>query len=341
MNLFDKKLKNIQQLKNLIIIFLIFIPGIYLFKNHDDFPYYHLTYALNLSENGFVIGSGFLSHGFRTMSSLFYYHSVLYLPFIKFYLFHSGPFFILVYFNYIILIKIFNRFKEKKIDIIYFFSILSFVFVNVAFYRIAEHGTDRSGQILLFLIFVIFLELFYLKMNKDNKNILFNFLLVTILLATTTKVLFIIYAIIIPLMLCRQSYYKEYFVKKNIKIISILIFTFCLNLTANFLSTGCLVYPEEKTCSKKIMSWSISINEVKNMKIHYEWWAKGGGGPGYSSEIEKKDYVKNFVWVSNWIDRHFFNKVSDTLLGIIFIGLLNLILFSGKKKKILIYEKLF
>ena len=35
------------------------------------------------------------------------------------------------------------------------------------------------------------------------------------------------------------------------------------------------------------------------MKIHYEWWAKGGGGPGYSSEIKKEIYIKDFNWLDN------------------------------------------
>jgi hypothetical protein len=86
-----------SELRNIFIIFFIFLIGIYVFKNHDDFGYYHLTYSLNLSENKFMIGTGLFSHGFRTSSSIFYYHSILYLPYIKYYLFHSGPFFILVF----------------------------------------------------------------------------------------------------------------------------------------------------------------------------------------------------------------------------------------------------
>ena len=340
-NFFIDRGKNIIELKRLALIFLIFSSGIYLFKNHDDFGYYHLTYALNLSHNGFILGTGALGHGFRTMSSLFYYHSTLYLPFIKFYLFHSGPFFILIYFNYIVLTKIFNKFKKKQIDIIYFFSLLNFIFINVAFYRIAEHGTDRSGQILLFLIFIIFLEIFFLKKPKNQKNTMLNFLLVAVLLAITTKVLFIIYSIIVLVIFYKDNYYKDYFVKKNLKIITVLILGFMMNPLVNFFSTGCLFYPEEKTCLSKKFDWSVPIEEVKYMKIHYEWWAKAGGGPGYDSEIKKEDYVKNFIWVENWIDRHFFNKVSDTLLGIIFIAFINLILFKGKTKKKIKLKKIF
>ena len=55
------------------------------------------------------------------------------------------------------------------------------------------------------------------------------------------------------------------------------------------------------------------------MKLHYEWWAKAGGGPGYISEIPREEYVKNFKWFKNWVDRHFFNKVSDTLFGLVFV----------------------
>ena len=48
----------------------------------------------------------------------------------------------------------------------------------------------------------------------------------------------------------------------------------------------------------------------------------------------KKDvYIKDFNWLSNWVDKHFFNKVSDTLLGIIFISLLVLLIFRYSPNK--------
>ena len=308
------------------------IIGIYVFKNHDDFPYYHLTYALNLSQNKFIIGTGIFSHGFKTASTIFYYHSILYLPFIKYYLFHSGPFFILIYFNFIILNKLLNKFNKNEFDIVYFLSLLNFIFVNIAFYRIAEHGTDRSGQILLFLIFIIFFEIFFLKKNIKEKNILFNFMLVSIFLAASMKALFYIYLIFAPVIFFKDRFYKKYLVKSNLKIIIILIFSFSINLVPNFFGTGCFLFPAEKTCIGKF-DWSLPKKEVSRLRIHYEWWAKSGGGPGYVSEIEPKIYIKNFVWLKNWIDRHFFNKISDTLLGIIFISLLNLLLFRTIRKK--------
>ena len=59
------------------------------------------------------------------------------------------------------------------------------------------------------------------------------------------------------------------------------------------------------------MVYQYLLNQVKEMKIHYEWWAKAGGGPGFKVDISKEEYVKNFNWIKGWIDRHFFNKVSN------------------------------
>ena len=292
-----------------------------------------MTYALNLSNDSFFIGTGVLGHGFRTASSIFYYHSTLYLPLIKFYLFHSGPFLILIYFNYIVLSKIIKKFKSKSIDLVYYFSLLSLIFIDVAFYRIGEHGTDRSGQLLLLLAFVYFLELFFLEKKTEEKEKLFNYLLILIFLSASTKVLYILYLLLIPFVYFKSNFYKNYSFKKNTFLIFFLTLSLSLNLSVSFFSTGCLVYPEEKTCFNKDIPWSTEKNEVKQMKIHYEWWAKGGGGPGYSSEIKKEIYIKDFIWLNNWIERHFFNKVSDTLLGIIFIAVLSVLFFYSNKKK--------
>ena len=100
-----------------------------------------------------------------------------------------------------------------------------------------------------------------------------------------------------------------------------------------YLNTGCFLYPAEKTCLLET-EWSIPKSEVKRMSIHYEWWAKAGGSPGYAHELEKHEYIKNFVWLENWIERHFFNKVSDTLIGTVFLCFLVIISFyySSKKK---------
>ena len=325
------KISFTKQSKNILILSLILIVGIYVFKNHDDFPYYHLTYSLNLSNNPFIAGTGVFSHGFKTSSSLFYFHSLLYMPLIDFYLFHAGPFFIMIYFNFHVLSKLRSKYLNNEIDFIYFFSLLNLIFVNIVFYRLGEHGTDRSAQILLFIIFITFFELLLNKKDSFEKNKLVNFLLVGIFLAASMKALFYIYLILVPIILFRKSFFGSYVKNiKNYKLLAFLILSFSFTIGTNFLSTGCLLYPAEKTCLGNF-DWSVPKNQVKEMKTHYEWWAKAGGGPGFKVDMSKEEYVKDFNWVKGWIDRHFFNKVSDTLLGIIAISVLVILLFKDKK----------
>ncbi len=221
--------------KLFLYIFFLLLICLYLYKNHDDFPYYHLSYALSLSENKFIIGIGNFGHGFRTFSSLFYFHSLLYLPYIKFYLFHLGPFLILLFFNFIVLSKIINNLeKEKKIDFILFFSLFSFTFVNVAFYRLAEHGTDRSAQILVFLIFIILFELISSKNNLKKKKLYFETLLILLVLTSSLKALYYIYLVLIPLTILNLILKKDFLKKLNIILLIPLSISIFLNLTINF-----------------------------------------------------------------------------------------------------------
>ena len=321
-----------QNLKKTLVLFLILIIGIYIFKNHDDFPYYHLTYSLTLSENKYLFGLGRLGHGFRTHSSLFYFHSILYLPYIKYYLFHSGPFFIFLFFNFICLDQIIKFLKNKNINFLFYLYFLSFAFVTIFFYRIGEHGTDRSSQIILLLILINFIIFNYFEKNNLKLNDTANLILILILLAASMKALYYIYLIFLPFILIKKNFIKNYIGFDKVLILIYFSIAFVLNISINFFNTGCLIYPETRLCFDNF-SWSINKQEVSQMKVHYEWWSKSGGGPNYSHELAKDEYIKNFNWVSNWIERHFFNKVSDTLFGVLFMCAIFIMLFFSKKKK--------
>ena len=158
-------------------------------------------------------------------------------------------------------------------------------------------------------------------------------MILIIIFIASIKAYFYIYFIIIPLVFFKNKFYSYYFNNKNLKIITFLFFASLIHLTPNYLSTGCFIFPIEKTCLGE-QKWSLEKEEVKRLRTHYEWWAKAGGGPNYAAEKEPEEYIKGFGWVKNWIDRHFFNKVSDTLLGIIFIALLNYFIFRNAREKI-------
>ena len=338
---FIKSVSELKEFKIFSLLFILLMIGTYVFKNHDDFPYYHLTYSLYLTESNFIVGTGNFSHGFRTFSSLFFYHSLLYLPLIKYFLFHIGPFFILLFSCHLLIQKLIFKFQKDEINLSYFFTLFSFIFVAVVFYRIGEHGTDRSAQILLLLIFILFIEIFYFEkdLNQINKKIIL--LTILIFFASSMKVIYYLYLILIPIIFFKRNFLTVEFFKKSFFIFIILSLSLILNLTINYLNTGCFLYPAVKTCFFP-QDWSLSIKEVERMALHYEWWAKAGGGAGYSSEVPQKIYVENFNWIKDWIDRHFFNKVSDTVLGISFICIFCItvfFVFSKRKKNVQINKK--
>ena len=48
-------------------------------------------------------------------------------------------------------------------------------------------------------------------------------------------------------------------------------------------------------------------------------------------QSEKLNYISNFNWIDNWVERYFFNKVSDLIFSLIFISIIFLITFRGSK----------
>ena len=82
-----------------IIIFTILFLSSLIFKNHDDFPYYHFPYTFYLTQQSAVFGVGQFNHGFRTPSSIFYINSLFYLPMLKYYLFNFSALYILGFAN--------------------------------------------------------------------------------------------------------------------------------------------------------------------------------------------------------------------------------------------------
>ena len=96
--LFQFKKNQIQIKKELfltLIVFTVLIVSIFIFKNHDDFPYYHFPYTYYLTQENFHIGVGQFNHGFRTPSSIFYLNSLFYLPYLDYYLYHMGALLVL------------------------------------------------------------------------------------------------------------------------------------------------------------------------------------------------------------------------------------------------------
>ena len=310
---YKKKLKDYSLL---FFIFLIIFIGLLMYKNHDDFYYYHFPYTLILTNFEKIFGLGNLNHGFRTPSSIFYLNSLFYLPGVKYFLMNSGAIYIFGFANLLIIKEIKKFIKNKDYNFIFFLSLLSFIYISTAFYRIAEHGTDRSALILIFIMAIYYLKSVNLLKKNINLNIVNNYfskLLILFFLIISLKTFYLIYFFILIIWIfeMRQSIFLS-------------IFTI-------FSNTGCFIYPASFTCLDYV-SWSIPVDTVDQMKTWYELWSKAGANPNFRVD-NPTEYIVGFNWFNNWIDEYFFTKVSDALLVMFVIVFIVLLLFKNKTYK--------
>ena len=317
----------------IFVVFFLLFCGLFQFKNHDDFPYYHFPYTYYLTQQSLHFGIGQFNHGFRTPSSIFYLNSLFYLPFAKFYLFNFSSIFILGFTNIVLLKKIhyffsFNKIKKRQISLINYLSLLSFIFINIFFYRLSEYGTDRAAMILIFLLIIEIFNLYEIKKFKSS-DLLYIYVLGAIIISL--KVFYILYLIFfVPLFIFilkeKKSYFTTiHFLLYNKYFLLLLLLLFFVLITS-LINTGCIIYPLSFTCFDNL-SWGLPSEQVQKMNAWYELWSKGGAAPNFRAE-NPLEYVKRFNWLSNWINIYFFNKMSDFILGLFFLISVVLLLFK-------------
>jgi hypothetical protein len=323
-------LKNKTFLKKEIIKILslsfLLIVALLISKNNEDFGYYHFAYIVNLIENKIQFGLANFNSGFGTHSSIFYFQSLLYLPFINYYLFNSHGLLILIFSNIFFLDNFF--FKNKYNDnFIKFLSFFSFAIINITFSRLAEYGTDRAGQILVFILIIIFLTNLVNKGSLSKNNFKIIILLTNYIISI--KSYFIVYAVLIPLsLLLKYKYYKNFLIKNTNLLFFSFLFLF-MYFATNVANTGCIIFPLNFTCYSNLF-WSVPEDLVIKLNHWFELWSKAGAAPNFivQNEIE---YTKHFNWISNWFYKYFLNKVTDYLAVIIFLIFLFFYLFRSFK----------
>ena len=331
-----------RDIKIVFIVFSILFIGLLMYKNHDDFITYHFPYTLSLINYKKIIGIGHLDGGFTTPSSIFYLNSLFYLPFVEYYLTNSGAVYIMGFSNLFLLNVI--QFNLKKKNFILYLSGFSFVFINTVFYRIAEHGTDRSALILVFLLSIIFLESINIKKSilKDN---LYNYYIKLIILITLIISLKSFYLIYILIFFVWIFYLKDFLFKKEIifnflnnRFFYLCISGFMLSILTVFFNTGCLIFPASFTCFENVQ-WSFNLDTVKAYKLWFEQWSKAGASPNFRIE-NPEVYLSNFNWLDGWIERYFFTKVTDFLFLTFLIITIFYFLFSFQKKVKILKKKI-
>jgi len=320
-------------LKNLILISLLLLLAIFISKPNEDFPYYHLPYTNYLVENKLIFGMGHLNHGYNLLSSIFNFNSTLYLPYIKFYSFHYVYLFFLVFFNYYCLVEIF---KDKEVNYIKIFYILSILYFNPSFTRIAEYGTDKPGQLLIVILFISFLKI--LTMNELTKKIAYKkiiFIIPLIFYCITLKAYLLPYFLIFLTLI---FFFKEDFFLYFIKFLKNKLFIFCLLFVVLmslhfFISSGCLVAPISQTCFGDNVIWGKDIIAIERLNLWLEQWSKAGAGPNFRVD-DPSQYITFPNWVNNWFNRYFLIKVGDQIgIYVIAVFLIFFSLFTMSKNK--------
>ncbi len=310
---YKKNYKKIK-LKYFLFSYLLSFFSIFYFKSHDDFSYYHLSFITNIVENKIEFGLSHFDIAFNHVSSFFYFHSLFKTIFTGDYFYQIGQLSIVIFANTIILEKIFNRNLNKFLNVTFFLNLVLLIFVNVFFYRLAEHGTDRSAQILFFLVFILIVNLFEEnKFKRDN----FELIIIIFSLIISIKSFYIIYSILFFI-----AYFKFFKFNDALKTFNVFpvsyfgILILCLIFITNIAASGCFLYPIPATCIESFF-WGYGKEQVVGAMQWYEIWSKAGASPNYRVE-NFNEYLQKFNWVSNWIDNYFFNKFSDYFLGVVF-----------------------
>jgi hypothetical protein len=327
---FKKKIPFKDLLKFLILFSILFI-GLLIIRNHDDFNYYHLTYSLGLTEHKIFLGLGQFGHGYKHHSSLFFFNSIIFLPYIKYYLFHSLGWFTLVFVNYLIIdYLIFNKVKELKFE--YFFYLFLILFINIKFSRIGGYGTDLSSQMILMTTFPLIYSTLQIniKSNLFKSNLFMIILLITY--TVTLKSFFILSFLFLISFLFLYDFKKIFNITIFSKTFIFSIIMLFLLISVNLAYTGCAIYPVKSTCLSGQLSWALEKEHVGMMHDWYQQWAKSGASSTYRVE-NPEEYIKGFNWVSNWYERYFLYKFKELIVGLIFVIVLILVLFRGPHKK--------
>lgn len=311
--------KIFKESKYILIIFILLFVSILMSKTNEDFGYYHLPNSLQFAQQKLQFGLGNLNHGFKHISSLFMIMSLNYLPIFEFYLFNLTNLLFLTFLITFLLSEIYLK-NKKNLNISNILLSFFLILFLTKFARLAEYGSDLSGQIVISIYIFYLLEFFYnKKVRQEEKTYYLKISLILIIFAITLKFISVIYSVLYLMffyLINNKKFYLSNLIRFNYLIFIIL--PLCLFVFFNFSATGCLLYPVEKLCFSEKFDWALSFETIKNLNFHYEVWSKGGIGPSFSVK-NQEEYIMYLNWLPNWFSVYFIGKFSDYLLVIIFL----------------------
>ena len=232
-----------------------------------------------------------------------------------------------VIFSFFIL-YIFKEIINEKNQIILIFNYIIFSFICLKLNRYSDFGNDAPAHI--FYFFLISLALKNFK-NFDKAN-MGEMLSISAFIIFNKITLFL--SALIPIIIL---FHKK---KINFFNFKILIFLFIFSFSfffKNFISSGCIAFPIEKTCIKQVF-WYDKESErgsnAKNTMLENEAWTKG-----WSDQRENRknfeEYLSNFNWVKLWSHNHGKRTLNKLVPFLSFLILfIIIIIYLSKNKKI-------
>lgn len=201
-----------------------------------------------------------------------------------------------IIFSFIIL-YLFQEIRNEKNQIILIFNYIIFSFICLKLNRYSDFGNDAPAHIFYFFLISLALKNFK-NFNKDNMG---EMLSISAFVIFNKITLFL--SALIPILILFQ---KKKIISFNFKI---LIFLFIFSFSfffKNFISSGCIAFPIEKTCINQVF-WYDKESErgsnAKNTMLENEAWTKG-----WSDQRENRknfeEYLSNYNWVKLWSQNH-------------------------------------
>ena len=309
--------------KTIIIIISIMFIGILISKTHEDYLAYHFDYIDLIYNSDFVAGLGNLEIGYNYTPFIAYLQKIFIIPHYNFKLLHIPIF--LIFLN-ICFFLISDVFFKKNINLIFFILLL---FIILKFTRLSEFGYDYPAGLLLLVIFIIFD--YSIKNNIKLSPILF---LIIYLYSVSIKITSLFFLPIIFFIVLKSMNYekKMKFVinkttyKRSIFFVCLLTF-FILD---NFFKSGCLMIIFKASCfNAEMIPWAVDYNKISDYGLHVNLWAKGFYHQNYKIS-DPFIYLSFSNWFPIWLKEHFFYKVFEFNLLLIFVSLIILILYKNQ-----------
>lgn len=321
----------IKDIKSKIIIKYISISSLSVFMflifnkiYNPDAGLYHFPYINILNENKIILGISNLHQRFGHISIMQYLSAIHYN-----YLFGLNG--IVVPLASIAVYSIFffltNTWSKRNLSISNIFSILIILFICWKMNRYSEYGNDAPAHFIFFIIVQLYLNHKEKFSNMDEPTF---FLISFFSLFAFLNKTFLIYSMLIPL-ICLNK--KKIFKFLNLKFIFLCLF-FISWITKNVLTSGCMIYPIPSTCMDLDWTNFDKISNVYDVSIGSEAWSKDWINQK-NNILSYKDFLKNFYWVSVWLENHFL-KISSIIIPYLFFILVFiafLVIMKKKRKK--------